>query len=73
MQLFDLHCDSLVNFKTLQSDFLCDKTQFSLRELGKFKRLCQTMAVFIPDEIRGEEAVEYFKVHRDYLKKLTKK
>ena len=31
------------------------------------------MAVFIPDEIRGEEAVEYFKVHRDYLKKLTKK
>ena len=26
-----------------------------------------------PDEIRGEEAVEYFKVHRDYLKKLTKK
>lgn len=73
MQLFDLHCDSLVNFRTLHSDFLCEQTQFSLRELGKFKRLCQTMAIFVPDDIRGDDAVQYFKVHRDYLNELVKK
>ena len=48
LQLFDLHCDSIVNYKKEQSDFLCGKTQFSLKELVKFRRLCQTMAVFIP-------------------------
>lgn len=73
MQLFDLHCDSIVNFQKLNDDFLCKETQFSLQELGSFKRLCQTMAVFIPDDIRGAEALEYFRVHRDYLDALLKK
>lgn len=68
--MFDLHCDSIVNFKKEQSDFLCGKTQFSLRELDKFKRLCQTMAVFIPDDVRGEEAIQYFQDHKEYLEKL---
>ena len=45
LQLFDLHCDSIVNYKKEQSDFLCGKTQFSLKEIDKFNRLCQTMAV----------------------------
>lgn len=73
MQLFDLHCDSIVNYKTEEKDFLCDSTQFSLAELHKFKRLCQTMAVFVPDSIRGEAAFQYAKVHLDYLEKLLKK
>lgn len=73
MQLFDLHCDSIVNFRNEGSDFLCDKTQFSLKDLSKFKRLCQTMAVFIPDEIRGDDAFQYFCDHRDYLDMLIEK
>jgi len=31
------------------------------------------MAVFIPDSIRGESALEYFKIHREYLLQLLKK
>lgn len=73
MQLFDLHCDSIVRFRELEDDFLCQKTQFSLQELSKFKRLCQTMAVFIPDEVRGEAALEYFNVHKEYLDQLLEK
>lgn len=73
MQLFDLHCDSIVNFRELNSDFLCDQTQFSLREHDRFQRMCQTMAIFIPDSIRGEEAFDYFNVHCAYLKELEKK
>lgn len=73
MQLFDLHCDSIVKFKQFEADFLYDKTQFSLHGLDQFTRLCQTMAVFIPDHLRGAKAVEYFKVHQQYLKALTEK
>lgn len=73
MQLFDLHCDSVVNFRSMNSDFLCEETQFSLRELKKFKRYCQTMAIFIPDDIRGEKAFQYFCAHKDYLDSLLTK
>ena len=71
--MFDLHCDSIVNYKKEQSDFLCGKTQFSLKEIDKFNRLCQTMAVFIPDDVRGEEAVQYFRDHKEYLDMLLRK
>lgn len=73
MQLFDLHCDSIVNYRKEESDFLCDKTQFSLRELAEFERLCQTMAVFIPDDVRDEAALQYFRDHKEYLEKLLEK
>lgn len=73
MQLFDLHCDSIVNFRKEKSDFLCQKTQFSLGELAAFDRLCQTMAVFIPDDVRNEAAVEYFRAHKEYLDDLLEK
>lgn len=73
MQLFDLHCDSIVNFREAGADFFCEKTQFTLKDLAKFRRFCQTMAVFIPDEIRGEDALQYFCDHRDYLDMLIEK
>lgn len=73
MQLFDLHCDSLVNFRKGNDDFLCRETQFSLRELPRFQRFCQTMAIFVSDEIRGEEAVRYFREHKDYLDSLLER
>lgn len=73
MKLFDLHCDSIVTYRESADDFLCKTTQFSLNELDKFDRLCQTMAVFVPDDVRGEDAVRYFEVHAAYLKELAEK
>lgn len=73
MQLFDLHCDSIVNYRNQGTDFLCQETQFSLREFNQFQRICQTMAIFIPDTIRNEGAWEYFNAHVTYLRKLLKK
>ncbi len=73
MQLFDLHCDSIESFKEKNADFLCPDTQFSLRELSKFKRLCQTMAVFIPDRLRGEAALQFFNEHKQYMDMLLEK
>lgn len=71
MKLFDLHCDSITEYKKLNSNLLCKDTQFSLREFDKFENLCQTMAIFIPDEYRGVEAFNYFKAHIEYLKKIV--
>lgn len=71
MKLFDLHCDSITEYKKLNSNFLCKDTQFSLREFDKFEKLCQTTAIFIPDEYRGMEAFYYFKAHIEYLKKIV--
>lgn len=70
MELFDLHCDSILQFKERSQDFLSKDTQFSLNGLRKFTRLCQTMAIFIPDTVRGGAALEYFDRHAAYLKKL---
>lgn len=73
MQLFDLHCDSIVKYCKQKADFLTGDAQFSLRELPQFDRLCQTLAVFIPDNTRGKAATEYFQVHLDYLHMLLEK
>lgn len=71
-ELFDLHCDSIVPMKERSENFLNATTQYSLKDRKEFKKACQTMAVFIPDEIRGEKAKEYFDIHYNYLKQLTK-
>ena len=73
MKLFDLHCDTLVALGDGKEDFFCQKTEFSLREQKKFQRLCQTMAIFIPDQLRGEEAFAYFCKYKQYLDQILKK
>lgn len=73
MKLFDLHCDSLIQYQSLNRGFLCGETQFSLRELHQFDKICQTMAIFVPDEYRGESAFEYFEKHVRYLARLLDK
>jgi membrane dipeptidase len=71
MELFDLHCDTIVHLRSCQGDFCCERTQFSLKNLHEFERLCQIMAVFIPDTLRGEQAFQYFKIHKEYLENLA--
>lgn len=73
MELFDLHCDTLVRLGDLKSDLYSQRTAFSLRNFGSFKRLCQTMAVFIPDHIRGEDAMGYFNTYQQYFQELLKR
>lgn len=73
MDLFDLHCDTLVKYRELGEGFLCGDTQFSLREKEGLGRMCQTMAVFVPDRLRGREAEAYFDSHCAYLKELLKR
>ena len=68
-----MHCDTLVNYQEEGKDFLSEGTMFSLRNLPLFHRLCQTMAIFVPDTVRGPEAEAYFDRNCAYFKTLLKK
>lgn len=73
MNLFDLHCDTIVLLKEKKEDFIQNTTQFSLRDLNHFGRMAQTMAVFVPDDVRGEAAVRYVDTYDTYMEMLAKR
>lgn len=73
MELFDLHCDTITEYKKANEDFFSKKTMVSVNELNKFDRWCEAIAVFVPDQLRGEPAEKYFNDHYDYFKMLMEK
>ena len=66
--LIDLHCDTLTDWKytsTGNPDTLDDpKRVLSLTAIPADVHWSQFYAVFIPDEVRGDEAIEYFESNR---------
>ncbi|MBR6738078.1 MAG: membrane dipeptidase [Oscillospiraceae bacterium] len=66
--LIDLHCDTLADWKytsTGNPDTLDDpKRVLTLSNMPKEVNWAQFYAVFIPDEERGEKAIEYFEFNR---------
>lgn len=66
--LIDLHCDTLTDWKyttTGNPDTLDDpKRVLSLSAIPDGVRWAQFFAVFIPDEQRGQDAVDYFEFNR---------
>lgn len=67
MQLFDLHRDTIEELKKRGEDYLNCTTQFSLRDRMKFEKAVQVMAVFVPDAIRGPEAVRFVLDYHRYM------
>lgn len=62
--LIDLHCDTLTcpgEGNTLD----LPGRHFSLSAIPEGVRWCQCCAIFIPDALRGGEAVAYYEKHRD--------
>ncbi len=70
MELFDLHCDTIMRLQKENADFFCKNTMVSINELEKFKRYCQAIAVFVPDRFRGDEAEKFFIDKNEYFKHL---
>lgn len=58
--MIDLHCDTITECHRCGAGLRNDKLQYSLDRIPDSVRLCQAMAVFIPDDLRGEAAMEYF-------------
>ena len=67
--LIDLHCDTLTDGKytsTGKLDTLDDPERvLSLSCIPEGVHWAQFYAVFIPDEVRGQEAIDYYEFNRD--------
>ncbi len=67
MDLFDLHCDTITKCAEKGEPLFDGNLDFNLKKALPFKKRCQTMAAFIPDSYRGENAAAYYKKLRDTL------
>ncbi|MBQ8133252.1 MAG: membrane dipeptidase [Clostridia bacterium] len=60
MRLFDMHCDTLYRAYTEESTLFDDSFHISFNKIGKISPYIQCLAVWIPDEYRGEAAWRLF-------------
>lgn len=77
INFFDLHCDTLTNsfdWKGEAVDTLNDDENIiSLNHIPKNSNYAQLFAIFVPDNLRGAEAVDYFFVNANNFKRQTEK
>lgn len=68
MNFFDLHCDTLTACYQQKTSLLQNDGQLDLqRGIEVCEKWVQTFAVFVPDELRGEEAWDYYRAVYAYL------
>lgn len=60
MKIFDLHCDTIGECYNEGLALRSNNLHLSLERAKKYENYTQLFAVWIPDEKRGNEAVEYF-------------
>ena len=60
MRLFDLHCDTLYRAFTENGSFNDDRFHISYNKVQEIDPYIQCMAVWIPDEYRGDAAKKLF-------------
>lgn len=72
MRLFDLHCDTITELCRKNGSLFHNDGHISLDRTEYLTEYVQDYAVFIPDELRGKEAVDYFdKVYAYYKKQIS--
>ncbi len=67
MNLFDLHCDTLYKAYTEKKSLISNDCEVSFERGREFDKWVQCMAVWIPDEVRGEAAVKLVENCYEYL------
>lgn len=60
MQLFDLHADTLYRIKTENLPFCSNDLSITPQKADFLEKYSQLLAVWIPDNIRGKSAFEFF-------------
>ncbi len=60
MKIFDLHCDTAGECYNQGVSLFSNNLHLSLERASQYEQYTQLFAVWIPDELRGNEAVEYF-------------
>lgn len=57
----DLHSDTIMVCNREKLDFINPKTHISLDKVAPGTHWAQTYAIFVPDEKRGQDAVDYYR------------
>lgn len=71
MKLFDLHCDTAGECFNRQKRLCSNDLHIDLCKGEHLDKWLQIFAIWIPDELRGEAALDYFrKVHANFLKEI---
>ena len=60
LRYFDLHCDTLTEAYQKHEHLVRNHLQVSFDRANAFEDYCQLFAVFIPDELRDQQALDYF-------------
>ena len=69
MKLFDLHCDTIGECYKNKLSLRHSELHVSLDKAKNFESYTQVFAVWIPDELRGKSATDYFNNVCDYYYK----
>ena len=67
MRLFDLHCDTLTVAMNARKSLAHNDLQLDFARGASYRPWIQTMAVFVPDTLRGDAAWDYFDRSARYL------
>lgn len=69
MKFFDLHCDTIGECSNNELSLRENKLHIDLVRAGNIEEYTQVFAIWISDELRGKDAVEYFDKTADYFYK----
>ena len=73
MKYFDLHCDTIGECHLQKHSLYRNHLHVDLSRGAGFSAWTQCFAIWIPDEIRGLQALDYFKaVYQTYVRECTK-
>ena len=71
MKFFDLHCDTIGECYQVNEPLNENSLHISLKKAACLSGWCQTFAIWMPDELRGQAAIEYFdKVYAYFLNQI---
>lgn len=72
MKLFDLHCDTITKLYENRNQLYNGNSQVNIEKAQFLDRWNQVFAIFIPDAMRKEQALEYFlNVSRFYKEQIS--
>ncbi len=69
MRFFDLHCDTITKLFAQKQSLFDGDAQINISKTSNLDRWNQVFAIFIPDSLRGEDALRYFLDVSDYYRK----
>lgn len=67
MRVFDLHCDTLTACLGKKLELLENGRMVDLRFAGQAKDWVQCFAIFVPDRVSGEDAIQWVRDHGAYF------